>query len=111
MNYSKTLDRLYDKILKIFKKKEKNLNNGSKLEFEARDSDNYPYKESCDGFQNVWITENEKIKIEYINIEKIENIRNKNTQGDVVQRFRAPPCHGGSRGFESRHPRFCEKID
>ena len=35
---------------------------------------------------------------------------NINSIGIVVQLVRAPPCHGGSCGFESRQSRFLGKV-
>ena len=63
----------------IKKKLNKDINNGSKLKLKYTDSSFYPQKDNCESYQNVWITEEELIRIDYSNVEKWKNSKENHT--------------------------------
>ena len=54
----------------IKEKINKKINNGKKLEYQPSESVFYPFEDTCNSFQEVWLSDTELIKIEYKNIEK-----------------------------------------
>ena len=54
----------------IKEKLNKKINKGEKLDYKPNESVFYPFKDDCDSFQQVWLSDTEFIEIEYKNIEK-----------------------------------------
>jgi len=61
----------FEKLTEMIKEKiNKKINNGKKLEYQPSESVFYPFEDTCNSFQEVWLSDTELIKIEYKNIEK-----------------------------------------
>ena len=67
MKYKITFEKLTEMIKEKINKK---INNGKKLEYQPSESVFYPFEDTCNSFQEVWLSDTELIKIEYKNIEK-----------------------------------------
>lgn len=54
----------------IKKKLNNKINNGKKLDYQPNESVFYPFEDSCNSIQQVWLSDTEIIEIHYKNIEK-----------------------------------------
>ena len=67
VKYRITLEKLNHMIKEKINKK---ITNEKKLTLQVVESHSYPYSEDCNSFQQVWLSDNDSIIIEYKNIEK-----------------------------------------
>ena len=59
----------FEKLTEMIKTKiDKRIIDGKKLTLHSTDSSFYPFEKDCNSFQEIWLSDNEYIKLKYKNV-------------------------------------------